>query len=317
MSAALPHELQTAIEKRLERNSGGFREGAARLRHTYRKGGSASGDFDAYLVTRLPATYAAVTSALEELQRLAPDFAPRILLDVGAGPGTASWAAKGLWKSLDAFCFADASDAFLEIAQELASSSPAFSKSRFLKANLLNGDKLPHSDLVIAAYTLAELPESAIAAVTRSLWTAANALAIVEPGTPKGFARIRAAREELISQGALIAAPCPHRNACPIVDPDWCHFSVRLPRTRAHMHAKKASVPFEDEKFSYVVAMREPVSMREARLLAPPIVSKVAVALKLCAAGGIERRTIARREGAAYKSAKKLVWGGSMQGSGA
>ena len=37
---------------------------------------------------------------------------------------------------------------------------------------------------------------------------------------------------------------------------DWCHFSQRLARSRDHMLLKDASVPFEDERYSYVVATR-------------------------------------------------------------
>ena len=37
---------------------------------------------------------------------------------------------------------------------------------------------------------------------------------------------------------------------------DWCHFSVRLPRSREHMHAKRAKVPFEDERFAYLAVSR-------------------------------------------------------------
>jgi ribosomal protein RSM22 (predicted rRNA methylase) len=314
MSAVLPLELQAAISKLLERMTGGYRDGAARLSEVYKHGGTATEDFDAYLVTRLPATFAAAVTAFKELRRIAPDFAPASLLDVGAGPGTATWAAKEVWNSLDAFIMADRSEGFLKIAREIASSMPAFANARLWKADVSKEDKLPHADLVVAAYTLAELPETSVAAVVRSLWSAGTALVIVEPGTPQGFARIRAARAALIGQGAFIAAPCPHANACPIIDPDWCHFSVRLPRSRAHMHAKRASVPFEDEKFAYVIATRDPALKNAARVLTPPAVSKSGVTLKLCTPVGIEWRTVARRDGAAYKSSRKLVWGGSLQG---
>ena len=46
----------------------------------------------AYLATRLPATYAAIRMAMNELAQRRPDFEPRTLLDVGAGPGTVLWA---------------------------------------------------------------------------------------------------------------------------------------------------------------------------------------------------------------------------------
>ena len=54
----------------------------------------------AYLATRLPATYAALRASIAAIAELRPDFAPASLLDFGAGPGTALWAAAGRWPSL-------------------------------------------------------------------------------------------------------------------------------------------------------------------------------------------------------------------------
>src|SRR5690348_4611718 len=51
----------------------------------------------AYCATRLPATYAAVHASLDAVAQARPDFAPRALLDVGAGPGTALWAASAVF----------------------------------------------------------------------------------------------------------------------------------------------------------------------------------------------------------------------------
>ncbi len=47
----------------------------------------------AYLVVRAPATFAAVTAALAELRDRRPELTVRRILDLGAGPGVASWAA--------------------------------------------------------------------------------------------------------------------------------------------------------------------------------------------------------------------------------
>ena len=45
---------------------------------------------------------------------------------------------------------------------------------------------------------------------------------------------------------------------------DWCHFSQRLPRSRDHMLLKDASVPFEDERYSYVVVTQAEGGIRRA-----------------------------------------------------
>ena len=114
-----------------------------------------------------------------------------------------------------------------------------------------------------------------------------DTLLVVEPGTPAGYARIIALRAQLIAAGAHVAAPCPHDGKCPLDAPDWCHFTQRLPRSRAHKQIKGAELPFEDEKFAYVALTRAPVARRPARVLAQPVVSKVEVTAKLCTPDGL------------------------------
>ncbi len=87
-----------------------------------------------------------------------------------------------------------------------------------------------------------------------------DTLLVVEPGTPAGYARILALRTQLIASGAHVAAPCPHDDKCPLTAPDWCHFTQRLPRSRAHQQLKGAELAFEDEKFAYVALTRAPVA---------------------------------------------------------
>ena len=55
--------------------------------------------------------------------RSRPDFAPASLLDVGAGPGTASWAAAEAFPSLQAFTLLDANAALRALALELCGDS--------------------------------------------------------------------------------------------------------------------------------------------------------------------------------------------------
>jgi ribosomal protein RSM22 (predicted rRNA methylase) len=106
-----------------------------------------------------------------------------------------------------------------------------------------------------------------------------------------------------------VAAPCPHERPCPLQPPDWCHFAQRLPRSRDHLLLKGAEVPFEDEKFSYVVLSRTKPQPTAARVLAPPKITKSAVTAKLCKEGGVETETAARREPEAYRRFKSWRWG--------
>src|SRR3954449_6901528 len=95
----VPFELKAALEAKLHgRSRGDAAERAAKISETYRGGGGSAairGEADAlaYALARMPATYAAVAESLNALCENRPDFAPKRLLDVGAGPGTATWAA--------------------------------------------------------------------------------------------------------------------------------------------------------------------------------------------------------------------------------
>jgi ribosomal protein RSM22 (predicted rRNA methylase) len=166
------------------------------------------------------------------------------------------------------------------------------------------------ADLVLASYVLAELPLEQMAQTVDRLWAATKqALVLIEPGTPQGFQRLHIIRDHMLKRGAHLVAPCTHAAACPMAGDDWCHFKVRLARSREHMHAKGAIVPFEDESFSYLVMAREKLPLRGARILAPPEVSKGGIALQLCDSRGLTTQTIARRDKGQYKIAKHKRWG--------
>ena len=264
---SLPLPLQAAVEARHATQGGDRRRGSAALTAVYRAGGSSAEiDLGSYLVTRLPATFASVDRVFAELARLRRGFLPGSLLDAGSGPGTASWAAMRHWPEIQSVTFLDNHPEFLALATELARSGPA----QLAGATALRGriEALPDglaADLVVAAYALAELPIDIMTAAADRLWQASRqVLVLVEPGTPQGFARLRACRSHLIGRGAIPIAPCTHAMGCPLQGDDWCHFSVRLPRSRAHMHAKAASVPFEDERFAYLVLARDGGRLRRA-----------------------------------------------------
>jgi ribosomal protein RSM22 (predicted rRNA methylase) len=240
-----------------------------------------------------------------------PGFAPSSLLDVGAGTGAASWAAIGQWPDIASVTMLDHNPALRALARELADSGP-LAGAEILSGDI--GDDKPRCDVVVASYVLAEFPEASAGATARHLWVAAGQmLVLIEPGTPDGFARIRAARAALIAVGAHVAAPCTHDLQCPMTGSDWCHFSQRLPRSRDHMLLKDASVPFEDERYCYVVVTREKVAsgarILDSRILAPPLESKPGQTFKLCDENGLRAQFVAVRDKDEYRRVRKRGWG--------
>jgi ribosomal protein RSM22 (predicted rRNA methylase) len=310
----LPGDLDAAIAAWMaDHGRGGLATAAQQLSAAYRKGDTSSHvNLAAYVATRVPATYEANVYVQQALAAALPGFAPRSLLDVGAGPGVASWAVVNAWGSIEKItqCEQDKNFAGLAAGLNAGSGVNALSQAEII---LKSEATLPpdlSADLVTVSYMLAELPLALMPQTATRLWAKARqVLVLIEPGTPQGFARLRAVRETLQGQGAFVLAPCTHQNVCPMSDSDWCHFKTRVQRSREHMHAKQASVPFEDEAFSYLVLSRQPAPQSGARVVAPVVISKAGVSLRLCDVSGLRDVTVASRDKASYKRAKKSAWG--------
>ena len=319
-SPDLPAELKAALDARLRGFSrSDAAERSASISKNYRDGGGSGTirsetDALAYALARMPATYAAVTASLNALCEIVPDFAPKSLLDIGAGPGTASWAAAETFSTLQDFTLLDANDALRKLALELFSESFRLRGLHYERGAARNAlIKAEAADLVIASYMIGELGAAEQGAIAALMWDKArDTLLVVEPGTPAGYARVIALRERLIAAGAHVAAPCPHDGMCPLQAPDWCHFTQRLQRSRAHKQVKGAELPYEDEKFAYVALTRSPVATRPARVLAQPAVSKVEVTAKLCTPAGLVVSRTPRRAKADYALARRWRWGDAV-----
>lgn len=262
----------------------------------------------AYGVTRFPATAAAARAALLELQASMPGFEPAEQLDLGTGPGAALVAARSLWPGLRQVGV----ERDVEMARlaALAAGPGAVPELGSLQAFALAAPSSAY-DLVTASYALGELGESeADAVLEAALGTARRAVLVVEPGTPAGFSRIVRWRAAALSRGAHVAAPCPHEAACPITDGDWCHFSVRLGRSRLHRRLKGGEAGFEDEKFSYLALSLGPgePARPTARVVRHPVVAPGRVGLTLCRPDGLFTETFRRRQ-PGYREAVSARWG--------
>ena len=326
LSPDLPSDLQAGLDRLahgISRKT--LAERAATQSRNYRAGcGShrimTADDVLAYAFTRLPATYAAAVAAFNAMRETLPTFRPSTMLDVGAGPGTAAFAAVQAFETLVDIRLIDANAGLRKMALTLMSEADnetlrrgADGQSyRHGNAVTLVAETQP-ADLVVVSYMAGEIAAGELARFTQLLWGAtAGALVVIEPGTPEGYERVLRMRGELIAAGAHMAAPCPHGRACPLQPPDWCHFAQRLPRSRDHLRIKGAEVPFEDEKFSYVVLSRGKAQFIDARVLAPPKIMKSAATAKLCTEDGLVVDIAARRDASSYRRRKSWRWGDSV-----
>lgn len=212
----LPPALRSAVDQLLEGVTlPVLREAAVTLSLRYRgevRDGRLhiSGDLaaKAYLATRLPATYAAVRASLAVTAEALPGLQPKSLLDIGAGPGTALFAAADCFDSLETATLVETSEAIRQVGNQLADAAAPV-RVEWIAADLATGlAGVAPADLVTLAYVLDELSPSAIEPLVDRLWALTqDTLLVVEPGTPAGWRRILAVRSRLIAAGAHLAAP--------------------------------------------------------------------------------------------------------------
>jgi len=265
----------------------------------------------AYLLARFPATLEAVSSVLSILKEQLPNFAPRSVIDVGAGPATASWAALELF-DFNNLLLIEKDAAWIALGKKLASHNSRLNQASWLEHDLNNILDIKAADLIIASYSFQELASSRQESLALELYRKTlQALVFIEPGTPRGFANIRALREILIKEGAHIIGPCSHESPCPLVATNWCHFSVRLSRHELHRRVKNASMGYEDEKYSYLIVSPHPAHKPYARVLRPPQKRTGHVILDLCSESEQKQEIITRSQKNLYREAKKLRWGDS------
>ncbi len=317
----LPPELSAAIAELNAYMSGGdLARTVAELSSQYRAKARSRPQLTAthraaYLAARLPATYAVITRVIREAKLRISGLCVESMLDLGAGPGTAMWAAAEKFPDLSRVVLVEDLAGWVEIGKRLSckSGSSAIRNAEWRQGSV-TGELPPESfDFVIASYVINEIQMQDRARVALAAWQRTNKLlAIIEPGTPEGFANIRSLRRELIAARAYIVAPCPHANECPMETQDWCHFSERLERTSEHRSAKRGELGYEDEKYSYAIFSREPVALPAARILRHPRKHAGHAEFELCTTEGLKRETISRKQGERYRTAKKAEWGETM-----
>ncbi len=310
---SLAATLRSALEDELAgRPRAAIASATARLSERYRSGGAASApilateaDVAAYAAYRMPATFAACERAMS-LARNCFDAPIDSVVDLGGGTGAGAWAARSVFEAASLRVL-DQVDLALRCGQRLADFPATFERWQV-------GAPVPSADLVMASFVLSELTvaqrDSLVHAASAS---ATKAVFLIEPGTPDGHQRILATRERLVTAGWTVAAPCPQSGACPVRQPDWCHFAARVERSALHRQIKGGELSYEDEKFSFVFAVREGAMPDSARVLRHPAKRKGFVEFTVCdEVGATGRRVVSKKSGEAYRRARDLRWGDGL-----
>jgi ribosomal protein RSM22 (predicted rRNA methylase) len=305
----LPTQLVEAIRK----NVSNFKPSSAvKLRKNYQAFKNHEGMYDTYLMSRMPATYAAISRVLQEIPH---DSNVKTVLDIGSGPGTGLWAVREHFNALESYIGFEWDSGFVALAERL---NNGVSKHHVEWMRGRYPSNLPNTkaDLVLMSYTASENTDDIISKTIAHVWehNVSEWLVVVEPGTPKGFDAILNIRRYLTMQCGYVVAPCKGNYLCPLSGSDWCHFSVRLERTPMQKQIKEATLPYEDEKFSYLIVRKTPLQFNanEGRIIKKPMTRPGHVTMDICCESGYERKTVSKSQKDIYSTAKKALWGDVM-----
>ena len=308
----IPKGLKDSINRLLSENkASNIIENAQTISNRYRKNDGKGkrlltneSEAVSYVISRMPATYAAVYSVFKQILA---NYNEKMtsLLDVGAGTGTGTWAVNEIENMSQITCL-EREKSMSNIGKKLMKNT-ALDNVQWKSYNILQDEIAEKADIVLTSYMINELPEQKRENAVLKLWQATNKLMVViEPGTPEGFKNILNIRNLIKEQGGYIVAPCCCNDGCPIKENDWCAFYARVARSSIHRQAKGGNLGYEDEKFSYIAFSKTPVEITGERILRHPQINSGFVKVKLCTAEGIQEKTYSKKDGEIYKKIKKL-----------
>src|SRR5438445_3443940 len=160
----LPAQLCHAIElEAAQHNLPSLTQAAAALSEHYRSQRSASdmvmataAHRMAYAAVRMPATFAAACAVFMELRRLMPETRITSLLDLGAGPGTASWAAMEVFDEVQQITLIEQDEEWIRMGKSLARTADniVLAHADWVQAKVRALASFPTHDLVVSSYTL-------------------------------------------------------------------------------------------------------------------------------------------------------------------
>jgi ribosomal protein RSM22 (predicted rRNA methylase) len=274
---------------------------------------------NAYLAYFLPSNLSKIHKPLQELslhpRHLLEKETLRIL-DIGAGPGTASIGILDFFSQQERrprldFLAVDQVAGNLKAAEELFISTPhrkALDASlKTVQADiggmvhLLHG----HFDMIVLSNILNELfahdeagnekRAAIVSSILRRFLADDGSCIIIEPALRQTSRDMLVVRNTLVTQGLHVYSPCVHAGKCPALENprDWCHEDIPWEATPLVREIDRLTGLHKDSlKFSYLVLRKDSFSLSDVRgadtyrVVSEPLVSKGKVEFYICGAGG-------------------------------
>jgi ribosomal protein RSM22 (predicted rRNA methylase) len=272
----------------------------------------------AYLGLRVPATYAQIFGALRAVHKLIPSWRPTSLLDIGSGPGTATWAAISQWPELDEITCLDEDKDFILLGKKIIKDAEVIRHINWKNRDLRSGIEEDENsyDLIIIANVLNELtPKAQENLVGQAFNLCKGLLIIIEPGTPQGSKIVSAVAEKLCKAGILLA---PYIANTFVRDTDYyLHFPQRFirpdfqRRIRQQMReSSEMASDWEESKYSYVAISKFPAEKNYwARTVGEPEIRKGFLEVPVITIENLTKIKVMKRDKEAFTFAKRLRWG--------
>ncbi len=251
-----------------------------------------------YAISRMPATYAVVYTVLSQLaeQSLINDV--ESVLDVGSGTGAGYFAIKELDDSVNVSLF-ERDENMIESFKKLTDGEVAVKKFDLVS------DKIEGTfDLVMTSYVLSEMKEQdRLNSVFKMLDATNKYLLIIDTGTPRVYENMMTIKREVIKKGYHIAAPCM-TDKCALKN-DYCQFFARVERSSLMKQAKSGELSYEDEKYFYLLIVKDEVQKEGERVIRRPIIKPNNIELLLCSKDGVLKKNFTKANKEMFKKAKK------------
>ena len=105
-------------------------------------------------------------------------------------------------------------------------------------------------------------------------------------------------------KGYNIIAPCMSKK-CTLKN-DYCQFYARVERSSLHKLAKGGTLPYEDEKYFYLLFAKDEVNVEGERVIRRPMIKENNVSLVLCTKEGVKNKACTKKDKDEFKRAKKI-----------